>query len=324
MVGIMSANIAKLNKQVEQFCSCPSPLFLDESKDLLRELLKAACYEEDYLRRNKLEQFIGIIRHSSKTNVSTYAHILNSIALDEYDAGDIDFAEYVFRYACDLVDDNSINNNLAYLLRRKRDDLINKYEVITLLLPGVQEKDPFCLINLGLLFALKFSTPDDWKTADDLFALLPDDLTGAESWWEKLGENNELEGYLVHFFLLRHDKIDHSNLGSANSMALRLAKSVDGFPEWLAKDYVIETLDDVIECVDDPDFDTILEDFLEKMPSTRENVDEMLEVVSGWVLLPVYNKLLTDCVALLSPEELEKLQDEYKKEFSIPLPGEAD
>lgn len=321
-MSFMSTEIAKLNRRVEQFCSSPSPLFLDETQILLKELLKAFCYEEDFLRRNKLEQLLGMVRRASETDVSTYAHVLHSIAFEEYDAGNIDFAEYLFRSACDLVDDNSLNNNLAYVLRRKRDDSINSCEVITLLLPGVQEREPFCLINMGLLFALRLSTPDDWKTADELFALLPNGLTGADSWWEKLGKNNESEGYLVHFFLLRHEKIKHSDLGSIKSIAKRLVNSIDGFPEWLAKEYAIEILDDVTDCLDDPDFDSILEDFLERMPCTRESVDEMLETVSALDLWPVYRKLLTDCAAFLTPEELAKLKADYNEKFSIPLPCE--
>lgn len=318
----MSVDVTQLNKRVEQFCCSPSPLFLSEARQLLKELLKAFFYEEDFLRRNKLEQFLGMLRRSSETDTSTYAHVLDSIAFEEYEASNIDFAEYLFRRACDLVDDSSLNNNLAYMLRRKRKDSINSCEVITLLLPGVQEREPFCLINMGLLFALQLSTPDDWETADDLFALLPNELTGADSWWEKLGKNNEAEGYLVHFFLLRHGKIEHSDLGSIKSLTLRLAKSIDGFPEWLAKDYAIETLDDVIECLDDSDFDTILEIFLEQMPCSRESVEEMLETVSALDLWPVYNKLLTDCAALLTMEELAKLKAAYKAKFSIPPPGE--
>ena len=61
MVSFMSAEIAKLNRRVEQFCSSPSPLFLDETQILLKELLKAFCYEEDFLRRNKLEQLLGMV-----------------------------------------------------------------------------------------------------------------------------------------------------------------------------------------------------------------------------------------------------------------------
>lgn len=319
----MSVDIAKLNKRVEQFCSSPRPLYLDETQALLKELLNAICYEEDFLRRNKLNQFLSLIRRSSEMTVTTYAHVLHSIALEEYNRGeDNDFVEYLFRSASDLIDDNITNNNLAYVLRRKTDDPISNFEIITLLLPGVKEKEPFSLINMGLLFALRLSTPDDWKTADELFALLPNELTGADTWWENLGKNKELEGYLVHFFLLRHNKIEHSDLGSIKSIALRLAKSIDRFPEWLAKDYAIETLDDVIECLDDPDFDTILEDFLEKMPCSRESVEEMLETISSLDLWPVYHKLLTDCVALLLPDELSKLKADYKEKFSIPLPGE--
>ena len=323
-MSVMSSDIAKMNRRVEQFCSSPSPQIINEAQVLLKELLKAFFYEENFLNRNKLEQLLGMMRRSSETDVSTYAHILHSIAFEEYEAGDIDFAEYLFRSACDLVDDNSLNNNLAYVLRRKREDSINSCEVITLLLPGVQEREPFCLINMGLLFALRLSTPNDWKIADELFALLPNGLTGADSWWEMLGKNNESEGYLVHFFLLRHEKIEHSDLGPIKSIALWLSKSIDGFPDWLVKDYAIETLDDVIECLDDPGFDTILEDFLKKMPCSRANVEEMLETVSSLDLLPVYNKLLTDCVALLSQEERAKLKADYKEKFSIPLPGDAE
>ena len=322
MVGIMNADITKLNKLVEQFCCSPSPLFLDETQTLLNELLKALYYEEDFLRRNKLEQLLGMIRRASETDLSTYAHVLHSIAFDEYDAGNNDYAEFLFRGACDLVDDNSLNNNLAYVLRRNRNDSINSCEVITLLLPGVQDREPFCLINMALLFSLTLSSPDDWKTADELFALLPDSLTGADSWWENLGMNNEPEGYLVHFFLLRHNKIEHSILGSEKSIAWHLARNIDGFPEWLAKDYAFDTLNDVIECLDNPDFDALLEDFLDKMSCTRESVEELQGTISALDLWPIYNKLLTDCVTLLSPDELAKLQTDYKEKFSIPLPGE--
>ena len=79
-------------------------------------------------------------RISTMTNSKTYAHVLHSIAFEEYESRDIDFAEYLFRSACDLVDDNSLNNNLAYVLRRKRNDAINSCEIITLLLLGVQER----------------------------------------------------------------------------------------------------------------------------------------------------------------------------------------
>lgn len=320
----MSTDIEKLNIRVAQFCSAPSPLLLAENKALLTELLRVYCYEKDFLVRNKIDQLVGMVRRSSQTSTSTYAQILHSIAFDEYETGDVDFSEFLFRSACNLIESSSLNNNLAYILRRKRDNSANNAEVITLLLPGVQEREPFCLINMGLFFALNLSSPDDWRTSNDLFSLLPEGLCGADSWWENLGNNNETEGYLVHFFLLRYDKIEHSALGSIKSIVMRLKKNIETFPTWLADDYAIETLDDVIECIDDSEFESILEDFLEKMPYSRESVDEMLEAISGWDLWQVYNKLLTECTELLTAAEISKLKSDYKDRFSVPLSDEIE
>lgn len=320
----MTDELVKLNRQVERFCSSPSPLFKDENKPLLLELLKSLYYEKDFLKRNKLEQLLGMVRRSSGTGVSAYAHVLHSIAFEEHEAGNVDFSEYLFRSACDLVDDSSLNNNLAYVLCRKRDDSVNNGEVITLLLPGVKAKEPFCMINMGAFFALNLSAPDDWRTADELFSLLPDELNGADLWWESLGKKDDPEGYLVHFFLLRHEKIEQSRLGSTKCIVARLAKSIRSFPEWLANEYAAETLDDIFECIDDPDFDPILDDYLDRMPCSRQSVDEMLETVSYWDMWPIYNKLLTDCVDLLTTEVLTKLKADYKEIFSMPLPGEIE
>ena len=96
------------------------------------------------------------------------------------------------------------------------------------------------MINMGLLFALSLSDPKDWRTADELFSLLPSELSGADNWWEELGKSGEIEGWLVHFFLLRHKKIDHSELGTIDSLASHLTQHIDGFPDWLAVDNAIE------------------------------------------------------------------------------------
>ena len=244
---MMNTDFDILNKQIEQFCSNPNSLYSNEGHIILNDLLKLCFYEKDFSKRNKIKQFLNLIRRSSKTVVSDYGHILHTIAFEAYEAGDIDYAEYLFRSACDLVDDNSFNNNLAYVIRRKNNTPINSCEAITLLLPGIQEREPFCLINMGLLFALNLSTMEDWKTADKLFALLPDDLNGADTWWEILGKNSESEGFLVHLFLLRHRKIEHSSLGTIQSIYANLKKNLDVIPEWLANDNISETVDDVID-----------------------------------------------------------------------------
>lgn len=242
-----------------------------------------------------------------------------------YSAKMYSVAEIAYRMIAESGD-TSAKNNYAYMIRRheiaapsNRDHVL----ALRMLQEGVKEGDAFSLVNTALVFALMLGDDDSWHLGDSIFEKLS--CFGGmlvSSWWEDLAKEGDDEGFLVIFFLLRHGKIDSDSVGSIKSIALRLAKNIDGFPEWLAKEYAIETLDDVIECMDDPDFDTILEDFLEKMPCSRERVEEMLETVSALDLWPVYNKLLTDCVALLSPEELTKLKSDYKEKFSIPLPSE--
>ncbi len=169
----------------------------------------------------------------SETGISEYAHRLHSIAQDEYTKGNLDFAEYLFRSACSIIDDTTYKNNLAYVLRRKSNDSLNMQEVISLLLPGVEKRDPFCLINMGLVFAQSLSSQKDWKTADELFSQLPENLNGAEYWWEQLGEENDPEGFLVHFFLLRHHKINESGLGSITDLSKKLNTLISTFPDWI-------------------------------------------------------------------------------------------
>lgn len=236
-------------------------------------------------------------------------------------------AEIAYRIIAESGD-TSAKNNYAYMIRRheiaapsNRDHVL----ALRVLQEGVKEGDAFSLVNTALVFALMLGDDESWHLADSIF----ERLSGfggmlVSSWWEDLAKGGDDEGFLVIFFLLRHGKIDNDSVGSIKSIALRLAKSIDGFPEWLAKDYAIETLDDIIECLDDPDFNAILEDFLEKMPCTRESVEEILETVSYLDLWPVYRKLLTDCAALLTLEELVKLKADYKDKFSIPLPGEEE
>ena len=113
-------------------------------------------------------------------------------------------------------------------------------------------------------------------------------------------------------------------MGSIKSLAVRLKKSIKGFPEWLANDYSITTFDDVIECMGDSDFDSILDKFLESMPFSRDSADKMLRIIYDWDLLPVYLKLLTEYMSLLSQDEVAKLKSDYKEKFSIPLPDETE
>lgn len=294
---------------------------------LLLEIAEADIESEDGRQSVETIERIRNANNNTTRIAATFSRRLASVGMAAYSAKMYSVAEIAYRIIAESGD-TSAKNNYAYMIRRheiaapsNRDHVL----ALRMLQEGVKEGDAFSLVNTALVFALMLGDDESWHLADSIF----ERLSGfggmlVSSWWEDLAKGGDDEGFLVIFFLLRHGKIDNDSVGSIKSIALRLAKSIDGFPEWLAKDYAIETLDDIIECLDDPDFDAILEDFLEKMPCTRESVEEMLEAVSSLDLWPVYNKLLTDCVALLTSEELAKLKADYKEKFSIPLPGDAE
>lgn len=287
--------------------------------DLL-ELQKLASSDEEIIR---WIDFVSSIN-------SDVNHLISRFAMELYEGGRTELSCYAYIRCIQSSKDSAISskNNLAYIIRRDEapcSSLFSISEIADLLENGLKNEDLFSAVNMALTFILRSGEEQDWRLADELFANLNEndiDIFNVSSWWENVEKSGDVEGSLVHFFLLRHEKIEHSDLGSIKSIALRLANSIDGFPEWLEEDYALETLDDVVECIEDPDFDSILEEFLEKMPSSRESVDEMLKTVSALDLWSVYNKLLTDCVALLSPEELAKLKADYKEKFSVPFPNE--
>ena len=294
---------------------------------LLLDIAEADVVSEECRQAVETIEQIRNANNDTTRIASVFSSRIASIGMAAYSAKNYAVAEVAFNMIAESGD-TSAKNNYAYMIRRheiaspsKRDHII----ALRMLQKGVKEGDAFSLVNTALVFALMLGDDESWHLADSIF----ERLSGfggmlVNSWWEDLAKAGDNEGYLVIFFLLRHGKIDNDNLGSIKSLAMRLAKSIDGFPEWLAKDYAIETLDDVMDCLDDPDFDSILEDFLESMPNSRESVDEMLETVSALDLWPVYRKLLTDCVTLLTREELAKLKADYKEKFSIPLPGEGE
>ena len=294
---------------------------------LLLDIAEADIMSEDCRQAVEMIERIRNANNDTSRIASMFSSRIASLGMAAYSAKNYAVAEVAFKMIAESGD-TSAKNNYAYMIRRheiaapsNRDHVL----ALRMLQEGVKEGDAFSLVNTALVFALMLGDDESWHLADSIFERLSG-FSGmlVSSWWEDLAKGGDDEGFLVIFFLLRHGKIDNDSVGSIKSIALRLAKSIDGFPEWLAKDYAIETLDDIIECLDDPDFDTILEDFLEKMPCSRESVEVMLETVSALDLWPVHYKLLTDCVASLSPEELAKLKADYKEKFSIPLPGDAE
>lgn len=279
--------------------------------------------------------------------VAMFSSRITSVGMAAYSAKKYTVAEMAFKMIAE-GGNSSAKNNYAYMIRRheiaspsKRDPII----ALRMLHEGVKEGDAFSLVNTALVFALMLGDDESWHLADSIF----ERLSGfggmlVSSWWEDLAKEGDNEGYLVIFFLLRHGKIDNDSFGSIKGIAARLTRSVKSFPEWLARDYSIKTLDDIFACVGIPDYYSMLEDFIDKMPHTRENADKMMEAITNWELWPVYQKLraelpsqvlpypgelkplyaklLTDFADFLTSEELAKLKADYKEKFSVPLPGE--
>lgn len=170
---------------------------------------------------------------------SMFSSRIVALGMAAYSAKNYAAAEVAFKMIAESGN-TSAKNNYAYMIRRheiafpsKQDHII----ALRLLQEGVKEGDAFSLVNTALVFALMLGDDESWHLADSIF----ERLSGfggmiASSWWENLAKEGDNEGYLVIFFLLRHGKIDNDNLGTIQSIAMRLAKSIDGFPKWLAKE----------------------------------------------------------------------------------------
>lgn len=320
-----------INTILELLKTDPSLMTVDKDAFILAsQLLDVA---ESNVETNDSNQAIDAfeqIRNINKSSidlVESFSSRLSTIGMVAYSVKNFLTAEKTFRMLAETCG-TTAKNNYAYMIRRHeiahitdRDHLI----ALKLLNDGVKEGEAFSLVNTALVFALMLGDNESWHLADSIFEKLSP-LGGAlvESWWKDVAEAGDIEGDLVLFFLLRYGLIDDSETAPIKSIARRLTKNLSAFPKWLAEDYALETLDDVVECIEDPDFDSILEEFLEKMPSSRKSVDEMLEIVSAWDLWPVYYKLLTDCETFLTLEEHAKLKTDYKEKFSIPLPDEGE
>lgn len=85
-----------------------------------------------------------------------------------------------------------------------------------------------------MTFALCFETEKDWRLADTIMEDLPEtDTLSIQDWWGKVAKNGDVEGFLVHYFLLRHRKINDSRFGTVESLSKKLASEISTFPNWL-------------------------------------------------------------------------------------------
>lgn len=104
----------------------------------------------------------------------------------------------------------SSRNNLAYMLRRGEITSVTfegvTYSVDTLLQPGVEEKEPYSLVNYALYISYDCGQYDYVKGLQFLMKYKETGhLLEAASWWFGLKQKGELEGYIVCMWLAELD-----------------------------------------------------------------------------------------------------------------------
>lgn len=248
---------------------------------------------------------------------------LSYMGMKAYSEKDLLTAEVSFKLLSRVNDQNG-KNNYAYMIRRHEtmEHITNvPVKVLSLLRQGITNSEPFSMVNAALTLSLLCQKDEDWRLADDIISSLPK-FGGiqVESWWEDVAKANDIEGYLVHFLLLRNKKISNSPLGSIVYLSKKLSQNVLGFPSWMHDSLAFRQLSDVFECVEDEEFDDYLNDYLNQMPMTRESVDEIINETRTWDNLTLYTSLLTRFQPMLTPGEYEQIVQDYKRIFSLPLP----
>jgi uncharacterized protein YrzB (UPF0473 family) len=148
-------------------------------------------------------------------------------------------AERAFRKASEEKKNLRACNNYAYMIRRGEVENPSRYTAVDaaeLLKPGVEEKEPFSMINMALVWALNVGDADSWALADKIMSLLPDnDVNAVLYWWQQAAMDGDVEGELVHLWLLRHTKAEKSPLGSYAELLAHVSAKIKNLPEFFCR-----------------------------------------------------------------------------------------
>lgn len=315
-----------LKKLITEIDIVPSQMHVDNKGFLLisqaLEIALASPSSEDVLNCVNLVDKVFAYNKQFQDLPLMFTRKFLKIGLNSYDAKNFEAAEKTFAILSDCRNPEGINN-YAYMIRRKETadkSSLMMLKAVCLLRDGVKNNDPFSFVNSALLFALIYGTDEDWKFSDELMKEMPDsDTANIESWWENVGKNGDPEGLLVHYFLLRHDKIKKSVFGNKEQLSKKLSEEIKGFPSWLIVHPRFTSLDDVFKTMLDADFDNNLKKYLDDMPRTHESAKEILYEMTQWDEWLLYKVLLQDFVQFLTKDELSKIVKAYKEKFFTPL-----
>lgn len=119
---------------------------------------------------------------------------------------------------------------LAYRIRRGEAEDAEKYrlrDIFDLQKDGIQRKNTFSLINMALFCALNVGDQESWQLADQMMEMVSaEDTSSALKWWSDVAKNGETEGYLVHLWLLEHQKIQSTPLGTKEELLARVKRDI--------------------------------------------------------------------------------------------------
>ena len=153
-----------------------------------------------------------------------------TVGMEAYANGNFELAEKAFK-------ESGCKNNLAYMIRRGEVKDPSQYSmtyVAELLKEEVQQRDPFAMINMALLWALNVKGEDSWKLADNIMSMVPaENSSFALRWWFDVAREGDVEGYLVHYWMLRHRKIEKTLLGSKAELLEKVAAEIKDMPSFM-------------------------------------------------------------------------------------------
>lgn len=185
-------------------------------------------------------------------NKNVAKQIIRDMAFESYLDDNYEVAAYGFMRGSQLGDIGS-RNNLVYMLRRGETKIIpvcNPREYLAILKTGLKEGEAFTIVNAALILSEMLGTERDWEVADKLISFLSDDCYSVINWWESLGKKGDSEGYLVHLWLIRHNKMERSMLGEIDEIKEQVSLLFPNAPMWLYEIKKEFNVDDFIAKID--------------------------------------------------------------------------
>ena len=162
--------------------------------------------------------------------VLAYAEGMTNLGFKYYMQQDFELAEKDFLKAHQLGDIYA-SINLSYMIRRREAKNHTPDEAKEILLPVLDDKNSFAIINMALYLA---EYENDWHGADKLLITIAEtaDINGVIEWWPGL---DDIEGLLVMTWLERHNVCRPCYMLEGKRMLEVLRGRYHHIPDWIVE-----------------------------------------------------------------------------------------